>query len=171
MAARFAHGYDSELSRQSPVFEPVNLQTIVGEVQAEFELLIEQKAARLLYQDLPTLDAIPLQMTQLFSNLISNALKYIHPDKAPLITITAGIENGQVHIEVRDNGIGFDQQYADRIFSIFQRLHRKTEYSGTGIGLAMCRRIAQNHQGAIYATSEPGQGSTFHVVLPVHQPH
>lgn len=158
----------SELSRQSPVFEQVSLGDVVREIQTEFELLIEQKGARLHYQDLPTIDAIALEMTQLFSNLISNALKYTHPDKAPLITITASTLGNQIHIEVRDNGIGFEQQYADRIFSIFQRLHRKTEYSGTGIGLAMCKKIAQNHQGDIYASSEPGQGSVFHVILPVH---
>ena len=158
----------SELSRRSPAFEPVNLQTIVGEMQVEFELLIEQKCARLQYHDLPTIDAIPLQMTQLFSNLISNALKYSRVDGPPLIAITSSIEDQQVHIEIRDNGIGFDQQYADQIFSIFQRLHRKTEYSGTGIGLAMCKRIAQNHQGDITATSEPGKGATFHVRLPLH---
>jgi PAS domain S-box-containing protein len=160
----------SELSRRSPAFEPVNLQTIVGEMQIEFELLIEQKNARLQYHDLPTIDAIPLQMTQLFSNLISNALKYSSADRPPLITITSCIRDQQVHIEIHDNGIGFDQQYADHIFSIFQRLHRKTEYSGTGIGLAMCKRIAQNHQGDITATSEPGQGATFHITFPLHHP-
>jgi PAS domain S-box-containing protein len=158
----------SELSRRSPTFEPVNLQTVVGEMQIEFELLIEQKNARLQYHDLPTIDAIPLQMTQLFSNLISNALKYSSADRPPLITLTSCIRDQQVHIEIHDNGIGFDQQYADHIFSIFQRLHRKTEYSGTGIGLAMCKRIAQNHQGNITATSEPGQGATFHITLPQH---
>ena len=158
----------SELSRRSPAFEPVNLQTIVGEMLVEFELLIEQKCARLQYHDLPTIDAIPLQMTQLFSNLISNALKYSRADRPPLIAITSSIEDQEAHIEIRDNGIGFDQQYADQIFSIFQRLHRKTEYSGTGIGLAMCKRIAQNHQGDITATSEPGQGATFHVRLPLY---
>jgi len=158
----------SELSRQSPAFEPVNLRTVVEDVQIEFELLIEQKSARLQYHDLPTIDAIPLQMTQLFSNLISNALKYSSSDRSPLITISGRTGDQQVDIEIRDNGIGFDQQYADHIFSIFQRLHRKTEYSGTGIGLAMCRRIAQNHQGNITATSEPGQGATFHITLPLH---
>ena len=160
----------SELSRRSPTFEPVNLQTIVEEMQIEFELLIEQKNARLQYHDLPTIYAIPLQMTQLFSNLISNALKYSSADRPPLITITFCIRDQQIDIDIHDNGIGFDQQYADHIFSIFQRLHRKTEYSGTGIGLAMCKRIAQNHQGNITATSEPGQGATFHITFPLHHP-
>lgn len=156
----------SELSRRSPAFEPVNLQTIVGEMLVEFELLIEQKCARLQYHDLPTIDAIPLQMTQLFSNLISNALKYSRADRPPLIAITSSIEDQEAHIEIRDNGIGFDQQYADQIFSIFQRLHRKTEYSGTGIGLAMCKKIVENHHGQISAQSQPGQGATIHLVLP-----
>lgn len=158
----------SELSRQFPTFEPVSLQTVVEEIETEFELLIEQKSARLQYHDLPTIDALPIQMIQLFSNLISNALKYSSPDRVPLITITSSISSQQVHIGIQDNGIGFEQQYADQIFSIFQRLHRKTEYSGTGIGLAMCRKITQNHQGNIYATSELGQGSTFHILLPLH---
>ncbi|MES1160041.1 MAG: ATP-binding protein [Bacteroidota bacterium] len=159
----------SELSKPSPLFEPVSLQTVVHEVQTEFELLIQQKGAQLLYNELPIIDAIPLQVAQLFSNLVSNALKYTSPDRSPLITITACIEDAQVHIQVRDNGIGFEPQYAEGIFSIFQRLHRKDEYSGTGIGLAMCRKIAQNHYGTIYATSKLGEGSAFHVILPAHQ--
>jgi PAS domain S-box-containing protein len=159
----------SELSRQSPALEPVNLQTVIAEVLVEFELLIEQKCARVEYHELPSIDAIPLQMTQLFGNLISNALKYSDPQRPPLITISSCVGGEQVHMDIRDNGIGFDQQYADQIFSIFQRLHRKTEYSGTGIGLAMCKRIAQNHQGDITATGEPGRGATFHITLPLHQ--
>ena len=160
----------SELSRQSPIFEPVDLRTVVEETKIEFELLIEQKCARLQYDDLPTIDAIPLQMTQLFTNLISNALKYSSPHRQPEITITSSIQGRQAHIEIRDNGIGFDQQHAGHIFRIFQRLHRKTEYIGTGIGLAMCKRIAQNHQGDITATSDPSHGATFHITLPLHQP-
>ena len=160
----------SELSRQSPIFEPVDLRTVVEEAEVEFELLIEQKCARLQYDGLPTIDAIPLQMTQLFTNLLSNALKYSSPHRPPVITITSATQGQQAHIQIRDNGIGFDQQYAGHIFSIFQRLHRKTEYSGTGIGLAMCKRIAQNHQGDITATSDPGHGATFHITLPLHHP-
>ena len=160
----------SELSKQSPIFQPVNLQTVIDEVQIEFDLLIEQKCARIQYQDLPTIEAIPLQMTQLFNNLISNALKYSSQDRAPLITITASIRDQQVHLEINDNGIGFEQQYSDQIFSIFRRLHRKTEYSGTGIGLAMCKRIVQNHQGEITAVSAVGKGATFHIVLPLKHP-
>jgi signal transduction histidine kinase len=139
------------------------------DIRTEFELLIEQKGAEFCYTNLPTIEAIPLQMSQLFSNLVSNALKFALTDIKPIITITAELQGQSYHIQVRDNGIGFNQDHAEQIFSIFQRLHRKTEYSGTGIGLAMCKKIAQNHQGDIYATSEPGKGTTFHIILPRNQ--
>ena len=105
-------------------------------------------------------------MTQLFSNLISNALKYTRPGIPPVVTIACRIEDAQYHIDITDNGIGFAQEHADQIFNIFKRLHRKTEYSGTGIGLAMCKKIAENHHGHIFARSQPGQGATFRLVLP-----
>jgi PAS domain S-box-containing protein len=159
----------SELSKQAPVFEPVDLQAIVHDVGGEFELLIEQKGTKVHFENLPTIDAIPLQMAQLFGNLVSNALKYARDDVKPVITISAQAEGQNYHIVVCDNGIGFDQAHAGQIFSIFQRLHRKTEYSGTGIGLAMCKKIVQNHSGEIYAFSEPGQGATFHIILPGSQ--
>jgi hypothetical protein len=109
-------------------------------------------------------------MSQLFGNLLSNALKFARTDIRPVITITAvaGSQEGYYHIEVKDNGIGFHQHHAEQIFSIFQRLHKKTDYSGTGIGLAMCKKIAQNHRGDIYATANPGSGATFHILLPAN---
>jgi signal transduction histidine kinase len=156
----------SELSDAAPTFEPVDLQQILYEVQSEFELLIEQKGARISYTGLPIIAGIPMQMTQLFGNLLSNALKYAKVDIPPIVAITSQTEGHFWHIQVTDNGIGFDPKHAGQIFSIFQRLHRKNEYSGTGIGLALCKKIIQNHHGEIYATSEPGQGSTFHILLP-----
>jgi PAS domain S-box-containing protein len=173
----------SELSKQHEVFEPVDLQEIMDGIRSDFELLIEQKNAEIHYEALPTIQAIPLQMSQLFRNLVSNALKFTRKDGKPVITIRAvrgsdaeaavrfipGAGTSYYNIEIRDNGIGFKQAYAEQIFSIFQRLHIKTEYPGTGIGLAMCKKIVQNHHGDIYATGDPGTGAVFHVILPEKQ--
>ena len=159
----------SEVSDQDALFEPVNLQTTVKELQSEFELLISQKGVRLEYHDLPIVQGIPLQMSQLFGNLLSNALKYTNPDVPPVIVISCEQEGKYFHLRFRDNGIGFEPQFAEHIFRIFQRLHRKSEFSGTGIGLAICKKIVENHYGEIYATSIPGQGATFHVLLPTGQ--
>jgi hypothetical protein len=158
----------SELSRQAPEFVPVDLNTIIEDAVREFELLIEQKSATVQIQALPTIDAIPLQMTQLFGNLLSNALKYTRAGIPPVISISCIAEDHSFHIEVKDNGIGFSQQYAEQIFNIFKRLHRKEQYSGTGIGLAMCKKIIENHGGRISAASAPGEGASFHIFLPAH---
>jgi signal transduction histidine kinase len=158
----------SELSRQAPGYEPVDLNKIVEDAISEFDLLIEQKSAAIRIETLPTIDAIPLQMSQLFGNLLSNALKYARTEKPPVISITCRREDNAFHIDVSDNGIGFSPENADQIFSIFKRLHRKEEFSGTGIGLAMCKKIIENHGGSITATSAPGEGATFRIVLPVH---
>jgi PAS domain S-box-containing protein len=157
----------SEVSKQSPVFELVDLQVVIQGLLSEFDLRIEQTGAHITSTDLPVIDAIPLQMVQLFGNLLSNALKYIKPGVAPVITITATAEGNNYHIQFRDNGIGFEQQYAGQIFSIFQRLHRKAQYSGTGIGLALCKKIVENHRGQIFATGAPGEGANFHIILPL----
>jgi PAS domain S-box-containing protein len=157
----------SVLSRTAHVFESVDLNHILKDILSEFDLLIEQKQAQIRYEHLPTIDAIPLQMTQLFSNLLSNGLKYTRSGFPPVITITCRLEDDEYHIDVTDNGIGFAQEHAEQIFSIFKRLHRKTEYGGTGIGLAMCKKIVENHRGKIFARSQPGRGATFHLILPV----
>jgi signal transduction histidine kinase len=159
----------SELSKQAPAFESVDLGVVIQDVKTELELLIEQKGADIGVDGLPILEAIPLQMFQLFGNLLSNALKYSRQAVPPVIRISAQSEGGYCHIQVSDNGIGFEQEYAEQIFSIFQRLHRKTEYTGTGIGLAMCKKIAENHHGDIYASGVPGRGATFHIILPEKQ--
>jgi signal transduction histidine kinase len=161
----------SELSESGPTLEMVDLGQIASEILEEFDLLIEEKQARISVGSLPILSAIPLQMQQLFGNLISNALKYAKTDVPPMIDITADREGERWHIRFADNGIGFAPEHAQQIFSIFQRLHRKSEYSGTGIGLAICQKIAQNHRGDIYATGKPGAGATFHVLLPVAPLH
>jgi light-regulated signal transduction histidine kinase (bacteriophytochrome) len=139
-----------------------------------------EKNATISVTTLPVIKAVPLQMTQLFHNLISNALKFSKTDPAPVITIDASVPSSdeirQLHLDktmkyckivVQDNGIGFEQIYNEKIFNIFQRLHGKSEYSGTGIGLALCRKITDNHKGLILASSIHGNGATFSIYLPI----
>ena len=172
-------GY-SQLSKDSEVFAKTDLNEIANGVLSDFELIIEQKNVTITIDDMPTLEAIPLQMTQLFGNLISNSIKYSHEDVAPVITVNSSLATAAdlkeyqlpssetyFKIDFRDNGIGFKQDYAQQIFNIFQRLHSKNEYWGTGIGLAMCKKIAQNHNGDIFAFSTEGGGAQFVVLLPV----
>ncbi|MEO6760543.1 MAG: ATP-binding protein, partial [Saprospiraceae bacterium] len=131
---------------------------------------------------LPTLRVIPFQFRQLFSNLLSNALKFAHVDRPPEITLRATRQPGPAidhpaaqadrsyqHITVADNGIGFDPSFSHRIFEVFQRLHSRHEYSGTGIGLAICKKIVEVHHGFITAESNPSAGATFHIYLPEEQ--
>ncbi len=175
----------SRLSKESEIFEAVDLEKIIDTVKNDFELMIEQKGAVINVKQLPTIEAIPLQMSQLFGNLVSNALKFARAEVLPEITISASIWEGggpinqfeadagmqYYHIICGDNGIGFDQAYADQIFNIFQRLHGRASYSGTGIGLAMCKKIVQNHYGAIWAESHGQGGALFHLILPArHKP-
>ncbi len=108
-------------------------------------------------------------MHQLFQNLLANAIKFRKPDRPCEISIAAEIADGECTVEVRDNGIGFEEKYLDRIFNIFQRLHGRAEYPGTGVGLAVCRRIVERHGGTITAKSIPDRGSTFVVKLPTIQ--
>ena len=158
-------------------FTTVNLNDVLLSVESDLELMIAQKGATINKQDLPQIRAIPLQMHQLFYNLVNNALKFSRPGTHPLIEITCQVvrdkKSGEhtmqppfVEIVVSDNGIGFEQVYAEKIFTMFQRLNHRQEFSGTGIGLALCKKVVVNHGGEIFATSEPGKGSTFHILLP-----
>lgn len=170
----------SQLSKIDGKLEKVNLDKVLKEVCNEFELVIEEKHAIIGSDPLPVIDAIPVQMSQLFGNLISNALKFSKPGIQPRIQIQVeklsrrdiGNQfdlkeaNAYYKITVTDNGIGFSQGNASQIFDIFQRLHSRSEYEGTGIGLAMCRKIVENHGGHIFASAEPGVGAAFTVVLP-----
>ncbi len=151
------------------LFMPTDLNEVVRHIEADFEVLLHEKKGRIVYSGLPVINAIPIQMHQLFSNLISNAIKF--NDKAPVVSITsepAQSPNADEHrefvkLEIADNGIGFDQEFESKMFRMFQRLHDKP---GTGIGLALCKKIVENHGGTIRATSS-GNGSVFEVVLPV----
>jgi PAS domain S-box-containing protein len=161
----------SKLSTYKPNFQAVDLTQVLHEVMGDLENQVKQTQAQVKVGALPTLMAEPTLMAQLFQNLLSNALKYHQPGIPPLIMIEAEqLDSNQVEIRIADNGIGFNQQDAGKIFSPFVRLHGRNEYEGTGIGLAICLRIVENHSGAISARSAPGQGATFIVHLPLQQP-
>lgn len=174
----------SQLLKSNALMRPINLKAVVQDVVEDFELLIAEKEATIILGALPVIEGVALQMNQLFYNLIGNALKFTKKDNRPVITIssreateeeiTLHIEKrirGTLyhHIKVEDNGIGFEPVHLERIFEVFKRLHGRHEYSGSGIGLAISRRVAQNHQGKIYAEAEPGRGARFHILLPAVQ--
>ncbi len=162
------------------IFTETNLNELLEEVKINLKENIKEKNADIESLPLPTLSIIPVQVQQLFSNLISNAIKYSKPAMSPQIKISADIVLGEDlkqrggdatkkyhRITIADNGIGFEQKYAHKIFELFQRLHGKTEYSGTGIGLAICKKIVQNHKGFITATGNPDEGARFDIYLPI----
>ena len=165
----------SRVTTKAQPFRPVDLGRIVHEVSSDLEVRIAETGARVEVADLPTVDADPLQMRQLFQNLIGNALKFRRPEVPPVIRIRAerlpadATAPERVRVQVADNGIGFDARYAERIFGIFQRLHGRSEYEGTGVGLAIVRKIAERHGGSITAQGTPDAGATFAVVLPTRQ--
>ncbi|QJD81337.1 histidine kinase [Spirosoma rhododendri] len=164
--------------REEPVL--VSLDEVVRYVLDDQELRIKGLGAQIEVGRLPTVQAIPGQMDHLFANLISNALKFVRPGVVPRLHIDATLANvGQYpnladnrtyhEIRVEDNGIGFDEKYLDHIFKVFQRLHGKSAFEGTGIGLAICKRIVMAHEGHITAHSQPGAGTTFILILPERQ--
>jgi len=163
----------SRVGMRAEGFRHLALSEPVRDVLSTLELVIEETGAEIVVGDLPEAEVDESQMRQLFQNLIGNALKFRRPDEVPRVVIegaTFESESGpQVRIEVRDNGIGIDEQYHERIFQIFQRLHGKTEFEGTGIGLAICKKIAERHEGRIHARSLHGEGTTFIVELPKRQ--
>ena len=169
----------SRVATRGQSFVDVELNLIVSGVLSDLEYGTSETKGRVEVGELPTIEADPVQMRQLFQNVIGNALKFHRPDAPPMVQVTATVEHsdaltpGQMqplcHITVQDNGIGFDEKYQERIFSPFQRLHGRSEYPGTGIGLALCRRIVERHHGTITATSTPGQGAAFVITLPVGQ--
>ncbi|MDP5337827.1 MAG: PAS domain-containing protein [Nodularia sp. (in: cyanobacteria)] len=168
----------SRVTTRAQPFVLVNLTQIVNEVLSDLEVSIQQTNGRVEVGDLPTIKADPLQMRQLLQNLIGNALKFHRPQTPPVVKVYSQIlpsQSDQVsvvseicQITVEDNGIGFSQKYVDRIFNVFQRLHGRQEYQGTGVGLAICRKIAERHQGMITVESQPGQGAKFMVTLPIN---
>lgn len=161
----------SRVTTQAQPLEDTDLNTVIAGVLVDLEVQIERSNTNVVVEELPTIKADNTQMRQLFQNLISNGIKFAKEGVAPQLIIESKINKNktvpEVEISVKDNGIGFEQQYAEQIFSVFQRLHGRTEYEGTGIGLALCRKIVERHKGNIYAISEPEKGSTFIVILPL----
>ncbi len=158
----------SQVGRGELKMVTVDLGEVVRSVISDLEIRIQETDATVDLLDLPRVKADPMQMRQLFQNLIGNGLKYRRKGVPPLVRISAtrSSDDGTCRIEVADNGIGFDQDYAERIFGIFQRLHGRSAYQGTGVGLAICRKICERHGGSIVARGRPGGGATFTVVLP-----
>jgi PAS domain S-box-containing protein len=172
----------SRVTTKSRPFEACNFKVIAEEVVSDLQIQIEESGGRVEIGDLPVVEADAMQMRQLLQNLISNALKFRRKDIAPVVTVSGRILSGGdrpvqsvpsagdiLELNISDNGIGFEMKYVDRIFNIFQRLHNRSEYEGTGIGLATCRKIAERHGGALQAKSNPGDGTTITAHLPVKQ--
>ncbi|REA62795.1 PAS domain-containing sensor histidine kinase [Dyadobacter luteus] len=172
----------SRVTSPKNVYGRVSLTKIVSAVLNDLEIAIQESQTELYVTPLPDIQGDNTQLSQLFLNLISNAIKFRKPDVNPVISIESKLvhhyelgpsvrptrtSNSYYQIDVKDNGVGFEQQYAERIFQLFQRLHGRSEYSGTGIGLAICERVVSNHGGAILAKSSPGEGATFSVFLPL----
>jgi PAS domain S-box-containing protein len=167
----------SRVTTKAQPFVSIDLNDIVSHVASDLEIRIEQTGGKLEFETLPVLEADRSQMSQLFLNLIGNALKFSRPGVAPVVKIkseripmsSVGGGGPAYQISIEDNGIGFDEKYLDRIFTIFQRLHGRHEYEGTGIGLAVCRKIVDRHNGILTATSKLGEGSKFILTLPEKQ--
>jgi PAS domain S-box-containing protein len=171
----------SRISTQRDSSLPISLNTVIDSVLITLELAISEVRAQVEISELPVIFGDPTQLGQLFQNLLSNALKFRREDVTPIISVRAQSvfapdlppsvrparsTHQYYRIDVADNGIGFEEKYLDRMFEVFQRLHGKGEFSGTGIGLAICEKVVTNHGGAITASSQPGQGATFSVYLP-----
>lgn len=169
----------SRLSKNDELWAATDLNTVFENVRGDYELMISEKNAIVKSDYLPTIKAIPLQMSQLFGNLIGNSLKF--SSEQPVISVSANIVTDEeiqktipsltnnknyVQLTFKDNGIGFEQQYAEKIFTIFQRLNKREDYAGTGIGLALCKKIVDNHYGFIKAEGALGKGATFTIYLP-----
>lgn len=173
----------SRLSGKAAEFEETDMADVVKTVTNDLELSINRFNAVINIDELPVIEAIPIQMVQLFTNLLSNALKFSCENIAPVVHIASrqlppqevmlypalNTKLNFVEITIRDNGIGFDPAFSEQIFGIFQRLHGQNQYEGTGIGLSICRKIACNHNGLIFAKSQKNEGTTFHIILPMRQ--
>jgi signal transduction histidine kinase len=147
-------------------FQATDLNQVLDHVLNDLELLVKENAAVITHDPLPVIQADPVQMNHLLQNLLTNAIKF-RRDEPPAVHISAGGQDGQWLFSVTDNGVGIEAQYLERIFVIFQRLQSQEVTPGTGIGLAICKKIVENHNGRIWAESTPGQGSTFYFTLPV----
>ena len=170
----------SNLSAQF-LFTKVDLEAILQDTLSDLEIITQEKHAEIMTEKLPVIEAVPGQMRQMFQNLVSNALKFSRKNTNPVITVCCDYTNEKLadsdactngdflRIKITDNGIGFDEAYFEKIFTLFQRLHGRNEYEGTGIGLAIVKKIIERHNGIIGVKSCEGEGATFIIVLPVKQ--
>jgi PAS domain S-box-containing protein len=160
----------SRVTTRGQAFKQVDLHRLATEVLSDLEISIRQTRGQVELQELPVIDADPVQIRQLFQNLIGNALKYHRPGVPPRVTVSSTRTSpDQIEISVRDNGAGFDMAFAGCLFQPFHRLHNRSVYAGTGMGLAICRKIVERHGGSIAGRSVPGEGSVFAVILPCNQ--
>ncbi|HWA35082.1 MAG TPA: ATP-binding protein, partial [Cyclobacteriaceae bacterium] len=160
----------SRLSQEKFSFEPVDLNKLLAQITSDLEIMIQEKKATISFDGLPVIRGIELQLGQLFQNLVSNSLKFADLNRPPVITVTStrvAKDNKPFHrIVFSDNGIGFENSSADKIFEVFQRLHTRDEYEGTGVGLAIVKKIVMMHGGEIKAIGYPSQGATIEILLP-----
>jgi len=166
----------SRVSTKGKPFQPTDLAQVMDEALGNLEVSIRESRAKIAVRKLPTVEADPLQMVRLFQNLLGNALKFRRNGEPPVVEVfsescgeSGSKDCGSCRIYVKDNGIGFDERYLDMVFRPFERLHERGIYEGTGMGLAICRKIVERHGGRITAESKPGAGATFIVTLPCHQ--
>ncbi|MGN6400117.1 MAG: PAS domain-containing sensor histidine kinase, partial [Flavisolibacter sp.] len=158
----------SQIKKDEIQFAPVDLNKVVKQALENFEMAIEEKKATFHIEKLPVINGDGRMLGQLFENLISNSLKYAREAEAPQIRISCSHNKDGVELQFQDNGIGFDEQYAQQMFTLFQRLHNRSKYEGTGLGLAICKKITDMHHGKIWAQSKEGSGATFYVSFPVN---
>ena len=172
----------SRLTREEQSFEKADMNTLFQEVKTELELKIEDTETTVIAKNLPVLEVVSVQIKQLLSNLLLNSIKFRKQDTAPVIHLNSKkLQKADVvkfrldpaityyEITIEDNGIGFEEEYSERIFQMFQRLHGKSEYPGAGIGLALCKKIVENHHGIIFAKSQLDRGTIFSIILPEKQ--
>lgn len=157
----------SRVETHAEVFQKVDAHSVLGVAVANLKAVIDETGALVTNGDLPQVRADPTQLTQLFQNLISNSIKFRNQSSAPRVHVSAQRQNGSWCFSIQDNGIGIESKYKEKVFIVFQRLHTRQEYPGTGIGLALCKRIIDRHRGEIWFNSLPGRGTTFHFTLPI----
>jgi len=155
----------SRVGTKGKEFKPVSAEAPLRKAITNLRAAIDESSAAVTWDPLPAVDADEVQLAQLFQNLIGNALKFRGPG-VPRIHVAAADQDGDWHLTVADNGIGIEPQYFERIFMLFQRLHTMGDYPGTGIGLAICKKVVERHGGRIWVSSTPGEGSQFHFTLP-----
>ena len=162
----------SKLSGEG-LFQLTDINKIVKDLKSDLELLITEKQATILVEEFPEMQVIPGQIRQLLQNIISNALKFSRPAVPPIVKIQVEVitinNEKYCEISISDNGIGFNEAYKDKIFTMFQRLHTREAFEGTGIGLAIVKKIVEKHNGSISVTSREGEGTTFTIILPIIQ--